>query len=339
VAAYESVGPTAAAAEPVLLSVKDLVTVFPTRSKLAVAANGVSLHLRAGETLGLVGESGSGKSVTCRSILDLVPEPGRIVSGSIQFLGRDVLSLRKKDLRALRGSQISMIFQDPMSSLNPVFTVGDQIAEPLRQHRGMGRRQARQEAIRLLDRVGIPAARERLRAYPHELSGGMRQRAMIAIAISCRPKLLLADEPTTALDVTIQDQILSLLLELKREEGMAIVLVSHDLGVIAQTCDRVAVMYGGYIVEQAKTGALFASPKHPYTVALLEALPELALTRGDRRLIPIPGQPPDLADLPPGCPFSPRCAHARPECSSVSMALVGDDDHTTACPFAESIGL
>jgi oligopeptide/dipeptide ABC transporter ATP-binding protein len=261
------------------------------------------------------------------------------VSGSVRFRGREVLTLSAKELRRLRGSEISMIFQDPMSSLNPVFTVGDQITEPLRQHRGMGRREARREAVRLLDRVGIPAPKQRLRAYPHELSGGMRQRAMIAIAISCRPKLLLADEPTTALDVTIQDQILSLLLELKAEEGMAIVLVSHDLGVIAQTCDRVAVMYAGFVVEQAQTEALFTAPKHPYTSALLAALPELALLRGDRRLVPIQGQPPDLVALAPGCPFAPRCAHARAECSSVSMQLGGDETHPTACPFAESIGL
>jgi oligopeptide/dipeptide ABC transporter ATP-binding protein len=331
--------PTDAGEGSVLLSVQDLVTVFPTSAGLAIAANGVSLELAAGETLGLVGESGSGKSVTCRSILDLVPQPGRIVSGSVRFRGREVLTLSAKELRRLRGSEISMIFQDPMSSLNPVFTVGDQITEPLRQHRGMGRREARREAVRLLDRVGIPAPKQRLRAYPHELSGGMRQRAMIAIAISCRPKLLLADEPTTALDVTIQDQILSLLLELKAEEGMAIVLVSHDLGVIAQTCDRVAVMYAGFVVEQAQTDALFTSPKHPYTSALLAALPELALLRGDRRLVPIQGQPPDLVALAPGCPFAPRCAHARPECSSVSMQLGGDETHPTACPFAESIGL
>ena len=323
-----------------LLSVRNLVTVFPTQAGLAIAVNNVSFDVRAGETLGLVGESGSGKSVTCRSILRLVPEPGQIVGGSIDFDGQEVLSLSRRELRALRGSQISMIFQDPMSSLNPVFTIGDQITEPLRQHRGMSRQQARREAARLLDRVGIPSARERLRAYPHELSGGMRQRAMIAIAISCRPKLLLADEPTTALDVTIQDQILSLLRELQDEEGMAIVLVSHDLGVIAQTCSRVAVMYAGHVVEETDTLELFASPEHPYTVALLEALPELAIQRGDLRLAPIQGQPPDLLDLPPGCPFSPRCPHVRPACAEVSMELVAlpGRPHATACPFERTGG-
>jgi oligopeptide/dipeptide ABC transporter ATP-binding protein len=318
-----------------LLSVRELVTAFPARAGLAFAANGVSFDIEAGETVGIVGESGSGKSITCRSILRLVPDPGQIVAGSIRFDGRDVLSLSARELRALRGAQISMIFQDPTSSLNPVFTIGDQIIEPLCQHRGMRRREARREAIRLLERVGIPSARERLRAYPHELSGGMRQRAMIAIAISCRPKLLLADEPTTALDVTIQDQILSLLLELQAEEGMALALVSHDLGVIAQTCDRVVVMYAGYVVEQAETADIFAATSHPYSKALMEALPELAISRGDRRLIPIRGQPPDLTNLPAGCPFAPRCRYARPDCATVSMKLlsVRGTGHTTACPF------
>ena len=319
-----------------LLSVRDLVTVFPARDRIVCAVNGVSFDLHEGETLGLVGESGSGKSVTCRSLLRLVPEPGQIIGGSIEFDGQDILALSPRALRAVRGAQIAMIFQDPMSSLNPVFTVGNQIVEPLRQHRGMSRREARREAVELLDRVGIASPSERLRAYPHELSGGMRQRAMIAVAISCRPKLLLADEPTTALDVTIQDQILSLLLELQAEERMAIVLVSHDLGVIAQTCDRVAVMYAGYVVEEAATPDLFATPKHPYTAALLDALPELAQQRGDRRLVAIKGQPPDLGDLPPGCPFAPRCAHARPACAEVSMELLpAGDRHATACPFSE----
>jgi oligopeptide/dipeptide ABC transporter ATP-binding protein len=319
--------------------VRDLVTVFPSASGVAIATNNVSFDLRRGETLGLVGESGSGKSVTCRSILRLVPEPGAIIGGSIAFRGINLLSLSKKELRALRGAEISMIFQDPMASLNPVYTVGDQITEPLTIHRGMTRRQGRDEAISLLDRVGIPSARERLDAYPHELSGGMRQRAMIAIAISCRPKLLLADEPTTALDVTIQDQILSLLLELQAENGMAILLVSHDLGVIAQTCDRVYVMYAGHIVEQATTAALFARPRHPYTVALLRALPELGTGKVRHRLIPIRGQPPSLITLPPGCPFAVRCDYARPACAEVSMTLVkASAFHSTACPFHEEIG-
>jgi oligopeptide/dipeptide ABC transporter ATP-binding protein len=323
-----------------LLAVRDLVTLFPTATGAAAAANQISLELRAGETLGLVGESGSGKSVTCRSIMRLVPEPGQIVAGSIQFDGRDLLALSRREMRSIRGGEISMIFQDPMSSLNPVYTIGDQIIETLRLHRGMSRSTARARAEELLNRVGISSARQRLRAYPHEFSGGMRQRAMIAIAISCNPKLLLADEPTTALDVTIQDQILSLLLELQAENGMAILLVSHDLGVIAQTCDRVAVMYAGHVVEQASVRDLFASPKHPYTVALLAALPELAQASRERRLKPIQGQPPDIARLSEGCPFAPRCDHARELCTDVSMALVQVDvGHDTACPFAQEIGL
>jgi oligopeptide/dipeptide ABC transporter ATP-binding protein len=322
--------------------VSDLVTVFPTRAGVLVAANHVSFELQPGETMGLVGESGSGKSVTCRSLVRLVPEPGEVVGGSVLFEGRDILGLSSRELRALRGRDIAMIFQDPMSSLNPVYPIGDQIAEPLRIHRGMGRREARAEAVRLLERVGIPSPRERLDAYSHELSGGMRQRVMIAIAISCRPKLLLADEPTTALDVTIQDQILSLLLELQEENGMAILLVSHDLGVIAQTCDRVTVMYAGYVVEQAATAALFRRPRHPYTLALLKALPELAAEHADGRLVPIGGQPPDLAELPPGCPFAPRCefAHDPDSRLDVTMALAeGESGHLTACPFADEVGL
>jgi oligopeptide/dipeptide ABC transporter ATP-binding protein len=326
--------------EEALLVVQDLVTLFPAATGVAAAVNGVSLELELGETLGLVGESGSGKSVTCRSIMRLVPEPGEIVAGSIRFDGRDLLALSRREMRALRGAEISMIFQDPMSSLNPLYTVGDQISEPLRLYSGLNKRGARRAAEHLLDRVGIPSARQRLQSYPHEFSGGMRQRAMIAIAISCNPKLLLADEPTTALDVTIQDQILALLLELQVENGMAILLVSHDLGVIAQTCDRVAVMYAGHVVEQASTRQLFETPRHPYTVALLGALPELAQSRSDRRLQPIQGQPPDIAKLSGGCPFAPRCEHARDACADVSMALIEvSSGHRTACPFTAEIGL
>jgi oligopeptide/dipeptide ABC transporter ATP-binding protein len=321
-----------------LLAVSDLITMFATPRGLVLAANGVSFEVNAGETVGLVGESGSGKSVTCRSILRLVPDPGEVVGGSIRFAGRDLLGLSKREMRHLRGRDISMIFQDPMSSLNPVFTIGDQIAQPLRLHRNLGRRAARAEAIRLLDRVGIPGARQRVNAYPHEFSGGMRQRVMIAIAISCKPRLLLADEPTTALDVTIQDQILSLLLGLQKEEGMAILLVSHDLGVIAQTCDRVAVMYAGFVVEQADVRELFSQPRHPYTAALLRALPEAAVGRG--RLESIRGAPPDLGDLEPGCPFAPRCEYQRAACREVPMTLapIAGRPQQTACPFNEEIG-
>jgi peptide/nickel transport system ATP-binding protein len=319
--------------------VRGLVTMFATSRGVVLAANDVSFDVGPGETVGLVGESGSGKSVTCRSILRLVPAPGEVVSGSIRFDGRELLGLSAREMSSLRGKEISMIFQDPMASLNPVFTVGEQIAEPLRIHRSLGRRAARAEAVQLLDRVGIPAARERVNAYPHEFSGGMRQRAMIAIAISCKPKLLLADEPTTALDVTIQDQILSLLLSLQQEEGMAMLLVSHDLGVIAQTCDRVAVMYAGFVIEQATARQLFARPRHPYTSALMRALPEAGL--GKERLTSIPGQPPDLNDLPSGCPFAPRCDYRRSACGEVSMQLVVVDrqGHQSACPFFETTGL
>ena len=326
-----------------ILSVRDLLTVFATQRGIVVAANQVSFDLRPGETMGLVGESGSGKSVTCRSLLGIVPEPGEVIGGSVLFEGRNLLELSSRALRSLRGSEISMIFQDPLASLNPVYTVGDQIGETLRIHRKMSRSQAREEAVRLLDHVGIPSSRRRLDAYPHELSGGMRQRVMIAIAISCQPRILIADEATTALDVTIQDQILTLLLDLQRENGMAILLVSHDLGVIAQSCDHVTVMYAGYVVEQASTVALFARPRHPYTVALLKALPELAAERADGRLVPIRGQPPDLATLPPGCPFAPRCEFAREEDPSrreVSMLLAeAERGHLTACPFHAEVGL
>jgi oligopeptide/dipeptide ABC transporter ATP-binding protein len=315
------------------------VTVFATARGVVLAANGVSFEIAAGEAVGLVGESGSGKSVTCRSILRLVPEPGHIVAGSVSFEGTELLDLSSREMGKLRGKEISMIFQDPLASLNPVFTVGEQIGEPLRIHRGLGRRAARAEAVRLLERVGIPRARERVNAYPHEFSGGMRQRVMIAVAISCKPKLLLADEPTTALDVTIQDQILSLLLGLQQEEGMAVLLVSHDLGVVAQTCDRVAVMYAGFVVEQGAATELFARPRHPYTAALLRALPEAGF--GKERLAAIPGQPPDLNDLAGGCPFAPRCGYRREACATISMELVAvaGESRQTACPFAEEIKL
>jgi oligopeptide/dipeptide ABC transporter ATP-binding protein len=323
-----------------LLDVRDLKTYFKTDDGIVHAVDGVSFTVDKGETLAIVGESGSGKSVTCMTIMGLNPKRNTIMEGQALFKDVDLLTLDPEAIRRIRGAEISMIFQDPMSSLNPVYAIGDQITEPLRIHRGMSRRAAREEAVQLLDRVGIASPRQRLESYPHELSGGMRQRAMIAIAISCRPKLLLADEPTTALDVTIQDQILSLLLDLQAEEGMAILLVSHDLGVVAQTCDRVCVMYGGYVVEQARTTDLFERPRHPYTSALLQALPELAVHGGRRRLTPIPGQPPDLAVLPPGCPLAPRCAHAREACADVAMVLESvTGGHTTACPFHGEIGL
>jgi peptide/nickel transport system ATP-binding protein len=321
-------------APPPLLEVRNLHTAFPTSEGAVLAASGLSLVVAAGETVGIVGESGSGKSVTLRSLIGLVPDPGRVVDGEVLWEGRDLLALPHSELRAIRGREISMIFQDPTSSLNPVYTIGEQIAETLRVKLGMSRRQARGRAVELLDHVGIPAARARLGSFPHELSGGMRQRVMIAIAIACVPRLLLADEPTTALDVTIQDQILALLAELQREFGMAMILVSHDLGVVAQNCDAVYVMYAGHVVEHAPTAELFRSPSHPYTVGLLRALPSVREPGRRGRLEQIVGQPPDLADLPAGCPFRPRCPGERADCAAVTMALeAAGPAHATACPF------
>jgi len=327
-------GSTADAAAP-LLEVENLYTAFPTAHGSVMAASGVSFSLAERETKGIVGESGSGKSITLRSLLGLVPEPGRVIEGTVRWAGRDLLSLRPAELRAIRGREISLIFQDPTSSLNPVYTIGEQIAETLRIKLGMSARAARERAVELLDHVGIPAAKSRVGAYPHELSGGMRQRVMIAIAIACKPRLLLADEPTTALDVTIQDQILSLLAELQEEFGMAMILVSHDLGVVAQNCDSVAVMYAGHVVEDAPAKDLFESPRHPYTAALLEALPSIRSPGTRGRLRQISGQPPDLSRLPAGCPFTPRCTQARDACADVTMQPIEVGRlHMTACPFA-----
>jgi oligopeptide/dipeptide ABC transporter ATP-binding protein len=321
-----------------LLDVVDLHTAFPGARAPVFAARGVSFAVEQGRTLGIVGESGSGKSVTLRSLIGLVPPPGLVVAGEVRWRGRDLLRVPARELRRIRGREISMIFQDPTSSLNPVFTIGDQIAETLRVKLGASRREARAQAVELLDHVGIPAAASRLAAYPHELSGGMRQRVMIAIAVACRPALLLADEPTTALDVTIQDQILALLAELQQEYRMALVLVSHDLGVVAEACDSVVVMYAGHVVEEAPAERLFAAPAHPYTRGLMRALPTLEpRRRGERgRLEQIPGQPPDLAALPAGCPFRPRCPYAREACAEVPMTLEpAAGGHLTACPFHE----
>jgi oligopeptide/dipeptide ABC transporter ATP-binding protein len=322
-----------------LLEVDQLSVAFPTANGLAVAVNGVSLTVARGETKGIVGESGSGKTMMCRAILGLVPRPGAIVAGAIRWKGDDLVGAKQESLRRVRGSQVSMIFQDPASALNPVFTVGDQIAEPLRVHRKLSRRAAAAEAVGLLGRVGIPSPRERFNAYPHQLSGGMRQRAMIAIAISCRPDLVLADEPTTNLDVTIQDQILALLSELQQELGMATILVSHDLGVVAQNADSVTVMYAGHAVESAPTELLFSATRHPYTAGLIEALPSIVVPETRMPLTPIPGQPPALDRLAPGCPFGPRCMHASDRCAEVSMDLLpaGGANHWTACPFASEV--
>jgi oligopeptide/dipeptide ABC transporter ATP-binding protein len=326
------------AGDPATLELRDLTVAFPTRTGLAVAVNGVSLTVAPGQVTGIVGESGSGKTMICRAILGLIPWPGAIVGGEIRWRGRDLVSASASELRRVRGREVAMIFQDPSSALDPVFTIGDQIAEPLRAHLGMSRAAAEKEAIELLGRVGIPSPRERCNAYPHQLSGGMRQRAMIAMAISCKPELVLADEPTTSLDVTIQDQILGLLAELRDEYGMSMVLVSHDLGVVAQNADSVAVMYSGSIVETAPTRAVFSATRHPYTAALIEALPSIHVSEPRVPLEPIPGQPPALDALPPGCPFAPRCRYATDACGEIDMTRVSvGPEHETACPFAEQV--
>jgi peptide/nickel transport system ATP-binding protein/oligopeptide transport system ATP-binding protein len=297
-----------------VLEVEGLRTVFRTRSGEVHAVNDVSFELRAGELLGVVGESGSGKSVTMMSLLGLLPSPpAEVRGGKVRFEGADLLRIGEDALRAIRGGRIGVVFQDPMTSLNPVFSVGFQIMEPLRRHLGMSRERARARAVELLDLVGIPDARRRLSDYPHQFSGGMRQRVMIAIALACAPKVLIADEPTTALDVTIQAQILELVRDLRRRLGMAIVWITHDLGVIAGIADRVMVMYGGQVVETAPVRALFSDPRHPYTRALLASVPHI---RGPRagRLRSIHGQPPVLRAAPAACPFAPRCAHVLDIC-------------------------
>jgi oligopeptide/dipeptide ABC transporter ATP-binding protein len=289
---------------PPLLSVEHLTTVFDLAAGPVAAVDDVTFEIRAGETLGLVGESGSGKSVTALSILRLVQPPGRIAGGALRFKGRDLLALPEGEMRAIRGAEISLVFQEPMTALNPVFTVGDQIAEALLVHHQATRREARARAVELLDAVRVPDAAARVRDYPHQLSGGMRQRVLIAMALACKPSLLIADEPTTALDVTIQAQILDLLREMKTAFNLSLLLITHDLGVIAETADRVAVMYAGRIVEEAPVRAIFREPKHPYTRALLASIP--GRTPGER-LRAIEGTVPMLGALPPGCAFNPRC--------------------------------
>jgi peptide/nickel transport system ATP-binding protein len=289
-----------------LLHVENLKTYFYTDTAVIRAVDGVSFDVNAGETLAVVGESGSGKSVTALSILRLVSEPpGRIVEGRVLFKGRDLLTLSHREMRAVRGKEISMIFQEPMTALNPVYSVGEQIIETLVLHEHLTRKAARARAIEMLDRVGIPAAGQRIDEYPHQLSGGMRQRVMIAMALACRPALIIADEPTTALDVTIQAQILELLKALQREMGMAVILITHDLGVVAETADRVAVMYAGQVVEYSDVRRMFRSPLHPYTAGLQASLPKLGVHQD--RLRVIPGTVPNPARFPAGCRFHPRC--------------------------------
>jgi peptide/nickel transport system ATP-binding protein len=303
-----------------VLEIDGLETVFFTRQGLLKAVDGVSFAVRRGEILAIVGESGCGKSMTALSIMRLVPSPpGRIVAGAVRLDGTDLLGLDEAAMRAVRGNDISMIFQEPMTSLNPVFTIGDQIAEAYRLHRGLSRAAAREQAVDMLRRVRIAEPARRAREYPHQLSGGMRQRAMIAMALACNPKVLIADEPTTALDVTIQAQILDLILELQREMGTAIVLITHDLGIVAETAQRVIVMYAGRKVEEATVDDLFATPLHPYSRGLLASVPRLDLIDGaadaaPARLQEIPGRVPSLIDLPAGCSFAPRCARADARC-------------------------
>src|ERR1051325_3655012 len=296
-----------------LLCVRDLRVYFETDDGTVKAVDGVSFEVKPGETLGIVGESGSGKTVANLSIMRLIPEPpGKIAAGSIQFHGREILDLTPKELSDIRGCQIAMIFQDPMTSLNPFMRVSRQLMEVTQLHLGHSRDQARRHAIEMLERVGIPDAAERIDSYPHEFSGGMRQRVMIAMALSCKPALLIADEPTTALDVTIQAQILDLIKQLKTETGASVILITHDLGVIAGMTDHVIVMYAGKVFEQSPTAELFARPGNPYTRGLLRSVPDPTAEHG--ALYQIAGQPPDLARMPPGCPFAPRCERAEEIC-------------------------
>ncbi|TIW75415.1 MAG: ABC transporter ATP-binding protein [Mesorhizobium sp.] len=315
-----------------VLQVSDLRIVFRTRGTTIHAVNGVSFELNPGELLGVVGESGSGKSVAMMSLMKLLPTPpAEIVSGRVRLGDRDLLSLNPSEMRNVRGGEVGFIFQDPMTSLNPVFTVGYQLMEPLRKHFGLSRSEARKRAIELLSRVGIPSPQDRIDDYPHQFSGGMRQRVMIAIALACDPKVLIADEPTTALDVTIQAQILDLMQKLRQEIGMSIIWITHDLGVVAGIADRVMVMYGGLVVECAAVNDLYANPSHPYTRALLETLPRANMS-GQERLKSVGGQPPHLTVFPTSCPFAPRCPHAFDRCLSERPPLMPvSQGHDAAC--------
>jgi peptide/nickel transport system ATP-binding protein len=324
---------------PDLLEVRGLTTHFHTPEGTVRAVENVSLRIRRGRTLGVLGESGSGKSVTALSILQLIPRPpGRILAGEVRFQGQDLLRLAPSEMFALRGKHISMIFQEPMTSLNPVYPVGDQIAEIFQVHEAMRRGEAWEQATRMLRTVGIPAPERRVFDYPHQFSGGMRQRVMIAMAIACRPQLLIADEPTTALDVTIQAQILDLMLALQEELGMAMLMITHDLGVIAEMSDDVAVMYAGEVVETLPRDALFSEPQHPYTRGLLRSVPKLGekFRIGKRPLQELPGVVPSLNHLPQGCPFAPRCSEVHDRCREARPPLfILNEEHTSKCWLAE----
>ncbi len=315
-----------------ILDVQGLETVFKTPDGTIHAVNGVSFELKEGETLGVVGESGCGKSVTMLSVLGLIPNPpGKVIAGSAKFAGRDLLKMSSDELRQVRGAQISMIFQDPMTSLNPVLTIGRQLEEPLMIHLGMSKKQASERAAELLAMVGIPNAKDRLKDYPHQYSGGMRQRVMIAMALSCSPQILIADEPTTALDVTIQAQIMDLVKRLRQELGMAVIWITHDLGVVAGLAQRVIVMYGGFIIEEALVHELYANPSHPYTIGLLGSLPRLD-AKMRTKLASIEGLPPVLYQKPNACPFAPRCKWAMERCWKENPALEPiAPEHRVAC--------
>jgi peptide/nickel transport system ATP-binding protein len=317
--------------KPPLLEVRSLSVHFITDEGVVRAVESVSFEVHPGEILGLVGESGCGKSVTALSLLRLIPTPpGKIAGGEVLFNGKNLLSLREAEMEKVRGNEISMIFQEPMTSLNPVFTIGDQITEPLMLHQGLDKREARKRAIDLLARVKIPSPETRMDAYPHQLSGGMRQRAMIAMALACQPDLLIADEPTTALDVTIQAQVIRLLKEIQREMGMAVILITHDLGVVSEIADRVVVMYAGRIMEYGPVEAIFEQMRHPYTKGLLNSIPQLEEKK--KRLYAIPGQVPDATALPVGCKFHPRCYLVIEDCKKEEPPLFKmDGDHFSRC--------
>ncbi len=321
-----------------LLEVKNLKTQFFTQDGVVKAVDDVTFYVMPGETLGVVGESGSGKSMTGLSIMRLIPNPpGKIVNGEVNFGGRDIIKMSEEQVRSIRGNDIAMIFQDPMTSLNPVLTINRQISESLQLHMGMNKSQAKQRSIELLSMVGIPNPESRVDQYPHQFSGGMRQRVMIAMALSCNPKLLIADEPTTALDVTIQAQILDLMRNLQSETGAGVIMITHSMGVVAGIADRVQVMYAGHIVETASTEEIFANPRHPYTVGLMKSIPRLD-ARSKERLQPIRGLPPDLIDLPDMCPFVPRCNYAREKCEQKNPPLLEvQPGHYSACWFWEEV--
>lgn len=314
-----------------ILEVKDLRVHFDTYDSEVQAVRGVNLSLRKGESLGIVGESGSGKSITSKAIMQLVPKPaGKVKSGEILFEGNDLLKKGEKEMQKVRGNEIAMIFQDPMTSLNPTMTIGQQIMEGLRKHQKMNKKEAHKRAIELLNQVSIPNPAKRIKQYPHQFSGGMRQRVVIAIALACNPKVLIADEPTTALDVTIQAQILDLMRDLQNRTGTSIILITHDLGVIANMVQRVAVMYGGKVVETGNVDELFYQPKHPYTWGLLSSMPDMNARKEE--LLAIPGTPPDLSNPPKGCPFAPRCPHAMKVCTEIMPEYTQvSEEHQAAC--------